>query len=113
MFAFAPALAEGLCGASAADLIEVWMAGAGFGLHWDRLVDAQSEARAGFCGGGRDFGWGHKLDGGVARERDGWGGRGCDDCGWRRGGRGGGSGGLEQRQGDDMRRLCSPSRGCA
>ncbi|TRW16654.1 DUF2442 domain-containing protein [Glacieibacterium frigidum] len=36
-FAFPPRLAQGLRDASAADLAEVEVAGAGFGLHWERL----------------------------------------------------------------------------
>lgn len=36
-FSFAPWLAQGLRGASAAELAEVEVLGAGFGLHWESL----------------------------------------------------------------------------
>ncbi len=36
-YSFAPWLAQGLRGASAADLAEVEVLGAGFGLHWESL----------------------------------------------------------------------------
>ena len=36
-FAFPPALVEGLCDATPAELAEVEVLGAGFGLHWETL----------------------------------------------------------------------------
>ena len=36
-FAFPPALAQGLCDASAEELAEIEISAAGFGLHWPRI----------------------------------------------------------------------------